>query len=109
MAHLVTLQEARDLLRLDGDDHDSMLALLIPAASASVVAYLKTTGAPFVGEDGEVIEGATVPFEVRAATVMLIGMLMRNPDNDTESAFPHGYLPNPVLSLLYSRRTPTLA
>ena len=109
MPWLVSLDEVKHMLRIDGDDVDGNMMLMIPAASAAVVNYLKAGASAFIGEDGEVTDPDAVPFEVRAATVLLIGHMMRNPDNDTERAFERGYLPMPVTALLYPLRDPALA
>lgn len=107
MPDLVDLDEAKKMLRIEGEDDNAALALLISAASASVLTYLKTAADPFVGADGN-LKGE-VPAQVKVATLLLVGMLRRNPDNDVERAFEPGYLPVPVMSLLYPLRTPTLA
>lgn len=109
MAHLVTPEEVKNMLRIDGDDVDGNLLLMIPAASGAVVNYLKAGARRFLDEAGEVIDGMEVPFEVRAATVILIGIMMRNPDNTVEGDFEQGYLPKPVTALLYPLRDPALA
>ena len=109
MVQLVSPQEVRSMLRIDGDSDDETLLLLIPAASAAVLNYLKSGADAFMGEGGEVMEDASVPFEVRAATVLMVGHLMRNPDNDVEQAFEPGYLPRPVTALLYPLRDPACA
>lgn len=109
MVWLVTPEEVKAMQRIDGDDVDDMLMLLIPAASAAVVNYLKAGADAFIGEDGEVTAPEDVPFEVRAATVIMVGQMMRNPDNDVEEAFRPGYLPRPVTALLYPLRDPAVA
>lgn len=109
MVWLVSVPEVKAMLRIDGDAVDDALSLLIPAASAAVVNYLKSGASAFIGEDGEVTDPNDVPFEVRAATAFLVGQLMRNPDNDVEGAFDRGYLPKPVTALLYPLRDPALA
>lgn len=109
MALLVSIDEVKAMLRLDGDSHDGLLTLLIPAASGAVLNYLKSGADAFVDASGEAYNLAAVPFEVRAATVLMIGHLMRNPDNNVEGAFDRGYLPMPVTALLYPLRDPALA
>lgn len=109
MVWLVSVDEVKAMQRLDGDDIDTTLMLLIPAASGAVVNYLKSGADAFIGEDGEVTDLEAVPPEVRAATVILVGHMMRNPDSDTEGAFEPGYLPRPVTALLYPLRDPAVA
>lgn len=108
MVQLVDLDEIKAALRIDGDDEDAALELLCEAVSEAVIAYLKSGAAEFI-EDGEVPSGAIVPTRVKVATIYWIGVLRRNPDNDTEGAFQLGYPPFPVVSMLYQMRDPALA
>lgn len=112
---LVTLQQARDQLRIDdisADDAD--LTLKIEAASRAVVRYLKsaadsfldTAGDPFLDSAGDVLY---VPADVKLAVLVLTGYLYKNRDSDEEEAFDRGYLPKPVTGLLYDLRLPSLA
>ncbi len=127
MVMLVTLRQASDHLRRDSSDDDSDLVLKIHAASSAVLNYLKD-GASFLetaviasddGVDSTIFDGAdqvyvdasgelAAPFEVRAATLLLIGYLYKNRDADPDKEFEMGYLPRPVMSLLYPLRKPTL-
>ena len=45
MTDLVTLDDAKAQLRLDGTDEDTYIASLVTAASATVVDYVKSTDA----------------------------------------------------------------
>lgn len=105
---LATLEETKAALRIDGDDDDAALDLAIRAASAGVVAYLKSGADGFVA-DGELIDGAEVPPNVKIATIYWTGVLRRNPDNNVESEITPGYPPAPVVSLLYQMRDPACA
>lgn len=105
---LATLEETKAALRIDGDDDDAALSLAIRAASAGVVAYLKSGADSFVA-DGEVINGAVVPSNVKIATIYWAGVLRRNPDNNVEGEITPGYPPAPVVSLLYQMRDPACA
>ncbi|ARC37893.1 phage gp6-like head-tail connector protein [Paracoccus yeei] len=109
MAVLASLQEVRSALRIDSDDYDPTLALLIEAASGAVINYLKSSADQYLGPDGEVLPDVVIPPTIKAATIFLVGHMMRNPDNDTEKAFTHGFLPYPVMSMLYPLRDPALA
>lgn len=102
MIELVTKDRVKAALRLDGNDDDAALDLLISAASGSVLNYLKSAGSGMIDPN-------TAPNEVQIATIYLIGVLLRNPDNDTERAFDQGYLPMPVTAILYPLRDPALA
>lgn len=108
MAELVTLAEVKLALRIDNDDEDTNISLLIKAASGAVIRYLKSAAEAFVGENGAVDFDA-MPDEVRSATILLVGRLYKDPDGDPDKDFQHGYLPMPVVSLLYPLRDPAVA
>lgn len=108
MVQLVSLTDVQNALRIDGDDEDSALVFLIEAASDAVVAYLKSGASGFI-EDGDLIPGAIVPDRVKAAIIYWIGVMRRNPDNDTEGAYSFGFPPLPVVALLHQMRDPALA
>ncbi|MGF6957999.1 head-tail connector protein [Paraburkholderia youngii] len=99
MTDLVTLDEAKARLRIDGNDMDADLSLAIAGASASVVAYLKR-------EDWT--DPADVPANVKNATIMLAGMFIRDPDGAESQTWQQGYLPNAVVAILYPLRDPAL-
>lgn len=103
---LVTLEEARLHLRSDAEDDDPDLAIKIHAASGAVLNYLKRPA--FIDEAGAVIDG-TVPFEVKAATLLMLGYLYKDRDNDEGNEYQQGFLPRPVTALLYPLRDPALA
>ena len=105
---LATLEETKAALRIDGDDDDPALDLAIRAASAGVVAYLKSGADSFI-EGGELIDGAVVPSNVKIATIYWAGVLRRNPDNNVEGEVTPGYPPAPVVSMLYQMRDPACA
>ncbi|RWR08506.1 head-tail connector protein [Paenirhodobacter populi] len=103
MASFVTLAELKDALLIDHNDDDAALTLYIEAATGAVVNYLKSSAAPMLEL------GATILPEVKVSVIFLVGIMWRNPDNDTESAFEQGFLPRPVTALLYPLRDPALA
>lgn len=105
---LASLDETKAGLRIFHDDEDDTLGILIEAASESVVGYMKSAANIFLDSDGNVIVG-NVPQRVKWATILLVGYLNENRDSDQENAFEMGYLPKPVMSLLYSLRDPALA
>lgn len=108
MVMLVTLDEAKRRLKWDGDVIDADLQLVIEGASQSVIRYLKKAADSFLGEDGEVIAGE-VPADVKTATLMLTGILLRDPDGAQAKDWEQGYLPRPVTALLYALRDPGIA
>lgn len=101
MADLVTLVEVKNGLRIDTDDDDAFLNMLISAASERVTAYLD------VRKDEEV-EGSpvTASARVKTATIMLVGYYYRSPDTDPSKEFDLGMLPKPISSMLYQLRDP---
>ncbi|UVM07055.1 head-tail connector protein [Pseudomonas laurylsulfatiphila] len=104
----ITLEEAKLHLRVDGDSDDSDITLKTHAASGSVRRYLKSAADPYFDEAGEVIPDK-VPFEVKAATQLMLGYLFNQRDEDSGREFEPGYLPRPVTALLYPLRDPALA
>lgn len=101
MADLVSLQEVKNGLRIDTDDDDQHLNLLISAASLRVEAYLDVRADEVIDENG-----ATTDSRVKTAVIMLVGYYYRNPDQDTDGDFDVGMLPKPVSSMLYQLRDP---
>lgn len=63
---MVTLQEAKNHLKLEIDDDDSLVQSMIDAASVHVSAYIETEIA------------ATPPAPVRAAVLLLVADLYEN-------------------------------
>ncbi|HUH38763.1 MAG TPA: phage head-tail connector protein [Spongiibacteraceae bacterium] len=127
---LVTLQEASDHLRRDTDDDDPDLGLKIHAASGAVMNYLKremmayeperdSMGNAVVDSNGWPLpqldsSGEPVPrFEVKAAVLLMLGELYKNREGEQGGEIPtqwgYGYLPRPVVALLYPLRDPALA
>lgn len=101
---LVTLEEAKQELAIIHNWDDAKLTQHVNAASAAVLAYLK------VAEDGEVPALALEP--ARQATLMLVREFYEGHDKPMERVgeqFGYGYLPLPVVSLLYPHREPSIA
>lgn len=110
MIKLITLDYAKQLLKIDTNDEDVILQALIAASSELVMKYLSSQAKNVIGlnDSGVVIDPSVVPERVKIATAMLVGYLKSNPDSDEAKAFEMGYLPKPVMSLLYMDRDPTL-
>jgi hypothetical protein len=118
----VTLAEAKAHCRVDFSDDDGQFALFIYAASAAVKNYLKNGSAyepirndddyPELDSDGwpEVFLDSdldkTVRYEVKAAVLILIGEWYKNREAEQGGDIGHGYLPGPVVNLLYPLRDP---
>lgn len=115
MIMLVSLAQAKRRLQIDADitDVDEDLTLLIKAASKVILNYLKkpdayqdSAGDVLVDSNGDPIG---VPEEVQLATLLLLGIMYRDPDGVEMEKWQHGYLPFPVTSLIYTLRDPTVA
>lgn len=111
----VTLEQARAHLRLDTTDEDTLVTMLIHAASGAVRNYIHSSGPFFLDSSGEPYEDSNgiaidIPYEVQAATLILLGYMFKDRDNNglyksfSGGNFEHGYLPRPVIALLYRYR-----
>lgn len=120
MTMLVTLTEAKSHLRVDTSDEDTHITLLVHAASGAVLNYIESSNPDYLDSAGDVIEDSNglpigIPFEVQAATLLLIGYLYKDRDNNGlykmngGGNFEHGYLPRPVIALLYHYRYPAMS
>lgn len=114
MTMLVTLTQARAHLRSDTSDDDEDLTLKIHAASAAVINYIRNGADTFTDSAGDPIldtagDPVGIPYEIKAATLLLIGYLYRNRDGDPDKDFSLGFLPFPVMALLYPYRDPSVA
>lgn len=127
MIELVTLEEAKlHIYATVHDVDDSLIELYLRAASSSVLNYLKTKRGlyePEYDENGDLVvdsHGDLVPvvdssgqklirFDVKAATLIMLGILYRDRDGVDMQKWQMGYLPAPVTALLYPLRDPALA
>lgn len=117
MAMLISLVKAKAHLRVDHDDEDDDIELKLLGASAAILDYLKDA-ATFLNSDGDTDKDSNgdpqgVPFQVQAATLLMLGILYKNREPESEdpvdAQYGYGYLPKSVVALLYPLRTPTLA
>lgn len=113
MVMLVSLDQAKQHLRVDTSDDDGDIALKIHAASGAVLNYIKSGPDNFLDSSGEVIVDSSdnpigIPFEVQAATLLLVGYFYKDRDGDPDKAYEMGYLPKPVTALLYPFRDPVI-
>jgi len=109
MAAFVTLEATKARLNIETSDDDVMLDGMIEAATGAVIGYLKSAADPYLDSGGDVPSGTEVPAVIQTATIMLVGYFYRNRDQDPDGDFERGYLPAPVVSLLYPLRDPALA
>jgi hypothetical protein len=115
MIELVTLEQVKRRLKYDGDADDANLQDYIWGASRMVLNYLKIAETAYADSDGnmeldsETMSYPSVPAEVQVATILLVGILVRDPDAAEIDDWEAGYLPRPVTAILYPLRDPTAA
>lgn len=103
MADLVSLEEAKLQLRITWDDEDQYVELVLAAAEAAVLDYIKE-------DKGWSI--STVPKGVKLAILVLMSTYyepFRDGDNFDNPSVAHGYFPPAVTSLLHRYRKPAYA
>lgn len=120
----VTLERAKQHLNMDHDQDDVLITAYIGAASEAVKNYLKS-GSPYEVErdsnDDPILDssgdpiyvvdssGDKVPkYVVQAATLLQLGFLYKDRDENAGEGYQMGYLPKPVTALLYPLRDPAL-
>jgi hypothetical protein len=108
MISLIELSYCKTVLRIEGADRDDLLNIMIPAASQLVINYLDDRASEIgINDSGIFIDSPPeLPSNIMLATAMLVGYLINNSDSDTDKYFEMGYLPKPVMALLYTNRDP---
>ena len=114
---LVTLEQAKEQCEVIGTDHDTRLTRFIRAASSAVLNYLGDGADTFLDSSGWVDPEpdssgiSIVPAEVQQATLLLVEEFFahRGSDGGLGARWERGYLPPPVVALLYPLRDPSLA
>lgn len=106
MVALVDLDEVKARLNFDTDLDDDDLELLISAASEIALNYLNLAHDAYDDTNGK---PQGVPEAVRTAVIMLVGILKRDPSAIEAEKWQQGYLPAPVVAILYPLRDPALA
>lgn len=116
--NLVTLDEAKQHLYIDGSAHDSWLTLFIAAVSQAVALWVKDEDRLFVPEfdsNGDPVPGVDVKPIVKAAVLLELSSGFRfregeGKDNVVPSSDGHGYVLNKTsTALLTPLRKPTVA
>jgi hypothetical protein len=121
----VTLDRAKRHLNMDHDQDDVLIEAYIGAASEAVKNYLKSASPyeverdsnddPILDSSGDpvyVVDSSgdkLVKYAVQAATLLQLGFLYKDRDENAGNAYDLGYLPKPVMALLYPLRDPALA
>lgn len=120
----VTLQRAKQHLNMDHDLDDPLIEAYIGAASEAVKNYLKSASPyeverdsnddPILDSSGDPVYAVDsngdkiVRYAVQAATLLQLGFLYKDRDENANEAYDVGYLPKPVTALLYPLRDPAL-
>lgn len=126
--NLITLEEAKAHLLVDHDDDDTDIKRKLQEASAAVLTYLDGApiGQPQRDEQGAILRNETgsieylrdgeqlvIRYEVKAAAKLLLGELYKHreaeQDGEIQGYYGYGYLPRPVVALLYPLRKPSFA
>lgn len=118
----VTLERGKQHLNMDHDLDDVLITAYIGAASSAVKNYLKSASPyevkrdsnddPILDSSGDpvyVVDSSgdkVVKYEVQAATLLQLGFLYKDRDENADGAYDMGYLPKPVTALLYPLRMP---
>lgn len=120
----VTLERAKQHLNMDHDQDDVLITAYIGAASEAVKNYLKSAS-PYEVErdsnDDPILDSSSDPiyvvdssgdkvpkYVVQAATLLMVGFLYKDRDENPDQEFQQGFLPRPVTALLYPCRDPAL-
>jgi hypothetical protein len=106
MVMLVEVEEVKTRIRFDNDAEDADIELAIKSASAAVLNYLKV---PHTSYDDSFGVPTGVPYEVVQAVITLVGIWKRDPAGVEMKDWEMGYLPRPVMAILYPLRDPALA
>ncbi|CAI1701302.1 Uncharacterised protein [Serratia proteamaculans] len=108
MIKLVTLDEAKQHLRIDDDYGDADLTLKIEGGSAAILAYVQGSRQLIVAENSEnLIDGEPLS-RAKTALLVLLGILDRNRGGEEEEKLKQGELPFSVTMLVYDLRRPSI-
>lgn len=125
---LVTLDQAKRHLQMDHDVDDQDILDKIAQASGAVLTYMQgapigrpqrdSQGAVVLDSQGDVVyeqdsTGIFVRREIEIATLLLLAEFYKNregkQDGEIAAQWGYGYLPRPVVALLFPLRKPALA
>lgn len=94
---IVTLQQLKRHLRYDDDESDAELQLTLDMAEQAVLDYITDTF-----DDGD------YPATIKKAILVLAGYYDSYRNAEKEAPINGNYLPQPVQSLLYKYRLPSI-
>ena len=103
---LVTLEQAKDHLRVDTNDLDDDILLKISQVSYLCMDFIKADHDAYVDSTGYPVD---VPQYLSAACLVWLGILFRYRDSDTNKGADFGYIPYEVSNILWPYRKPTYA
>lgn len=112
MVALLTLDVAKQHLRVDHTDDDVDITRKIDQASAIVLDYIKKTVGTVDPDDPSIVDWTpdTVPAAVQAAVELMLSKLYDDrAAGVTDNEVAMGYLPKTVTSILHRYRDPALA
>lgn len=102
MADLITLDIAKQHLRVDTDDEDNDISLKIKQASAVIVSYCASN------PDAQTWDADTVPFDAQIACLLLVAQFSSVREAGDFTSDAANYLPTSVMALLSRLRDPAL-
>jgi hypothetical protein len=121
MRILASVNQIKQRIRFDNDAEDEDFLNIALSASSMILNYLKnpflyqdSNGDVLLDSNGDVViqttpYGVGVPPEVFHSTVILAGMMKRDPDGQEMDKWQQGYLPWQVTAGIYMLRDPGMA
>lgn len=107
MIELVTLEEAKDHLRIDTDAGDADLKIKIQAGSAALISYIQGSRNLVLTDSGDLISGEVL-LRLKSALLILLGWMDRNRGAEEEERLQQGELPFSVTMMIYDLRKPSI-
>jgi hypothetical protein len=120
MRIFASVNQVKQRIRFDNNAEDDDFLLIVQTATTMILAYLKdptayqdSNGDVLLDSNGDVVLASPdTPYGVDPAvfqaTVLLSGMLKRDPDGQDMAQWQQGYLPWIVTAGIYHLRTPSL-
>lgn len=120
MRIFASVNQVKQRIRFDNDAEDADFELIVLTATTMILAYLKdptayqdSNGDTLIDSNGDVVLASPstpngVDPAVFQATVLLCGMIKRDPDGLDMASWQQGYLPWQVSAGIYHLRIPTM-
>lgn len=115
-----SVNQVKQRIRFDNNEEDGDFELIVQSATSMILAYLKdptayqdSNGDVLLDSNGDVVLASPatpsgVDPSVFQATVILAGMIKRDPDGQEIAQWQQGFLPWQVTACIYHLRTPTM-